>query len=757
MQRFVRFVRLVRRTEAPARSQRRPALARRAAAGLTAAAGIAALAACGGGSSSTSSSTSAQCQASAASSAVISLSMSLPSTSALRMLRALPADFALARAFASVSLPATTTSPTSSIQTFTPQQIRNAYAEQPLPISWNALSAAQQAQMGAGQTVYIVTPYDDPELAAELAAFSGSFGLPSCTTVSIATSAALPLAAASASAGCTLSVVYTDSAGAMSSTVPSYNSYWAGQTAMQAEWAHATAPLARLIVVETPGSPSTLIAAVSLVDTLGAGVVSMDWGWTEVAGQSDSMFSTPDMSYVSGTANAGGGTQPVWPAVVPQVLAVGGTSLISYASAPRDEIAWTDTGSGTSQYTALPSYQSVVSGLGSYRSVADVSMDADSNTGQYYQTISPSAPSTANFYAGGGTALPTAEWAGVIAVADALRAYNGESPLGSVPPWLYPMLGNASQYAQAFNDIIAGSNGSCSSCAAATGYDQATGLGTPKVAGLLGLLTAGTGVSPPQLSSPSITSSSTRTLQFSLGATSTGSVSWALINAPVGMDINASSGTLTWYQPVAGSYAPVAIAADTTTGLVNGTTLSLTILPAASAPTVQAVTLSAAPGQTLSYGLQTTAPNQDALQYALSGAPSGMTVSSTGLLSWPAPVAGSYAVTATVTDSVTGLTASATITVQVSTTPGPVLTGASLSTTAGTALSGVVAVLSDSGATQARISIQGAATGMSFQVSGQDLVLSWPQPSCGVYDLTITATDSTGLSTQTQVAVQATG
>ncbi len=733
--------------------------ARRAAARLGSIAALAALAACGGGSSSTSTSATALCQAGAATGTVISLSMSLPAASVLHMLSeasVAPAAFSLARAFAALSLPASTSSPTSSVANYTPQQIRDAYGLTPLPTVWTSLSSAQQAQLGAGQTLYIVDPYDDSELSAELAAFDSQYNLPSCAAMAISTSASLPLAGASASAGCTLSMVYTTSAGAMSANAPSYDSYWAGQTAIQAEWAHAIAPLARLIVVETPGPTSTLGPAVSLVDSMGAGVVSMAWGWTETAGQSDSMFTTADMSYVSGTGTGGAG-QVQWPAVAPQVLAVGGTSLISYASAPRDEVAWTSTGSGSSLYTALPSYQSGVSGLGAYRSVADVAMDADGNTGQIYFAISPSTPGTSTGYVASGTGIGSAEWAGLIAVADALRAFNGEGPLGSVPPWLYPLLSNPTQYALAFHDIIAGNDGSCTGCSAATGYDQPTGLGTPKMAGLLAYLTAGTGITPPKVGAVGITSASNKTLQFSLAATSSSPVSWSLADEPSGMTVGASSGTVTWYQPVLGSYSVEAIAADPTTGLVGSATAALSIVQAASAPTVQAATLSATPGQALYYGLQTTAPNQDALGYALSGAPSGMALSSSGMLSWAAPAAGTYTPTVTVTDAVTGLSASAVITVKASATAGPVLTGASLSTTAGTALSGVIAVLSDSGATQAQISIQGAATGMSFQVSGQELLLSWPQPSCGVYNLSITATDSAGLSTQTQVSVQATG
>ena len=55
--------------------------------------------------------------------------------------------------------------------------------------------------------------------------------------------------------------------------------------------------------------------------------------------------------------------------------------------------------------------------------------------------------------------------------------------------------------------------------------------------------------------------------------------------------------------------------------------------------------------------------DKDSLAYSLSGAPAGMTISSTGLISWASCVAGTYAITATATDSGPGsLTVSKTFT-----------------------------------------------------------------------------------------------
>ncbi len=104
----------------------------------------------------------------------------------------------------------------SMVATYAPAQIRAAYGLPALPAKGATLTAAQAAQLGAGQTIYIVNAMHNPNVIAELAAFNAKFGLPACTTKPIALTSALPLPKASANA-CELSVVYTDPAGAMPS------------------------------------------------------------------------------------------------------------------------------------------------------------------------------------------------------------------------------------------------------------------------------------------------------------------------------------------------------------------------------------------------------------------------------------------------------------------------------------------------------------------------------------------------------------
>ncbi|KHA75690.1 peptidase S53, partial [Janthinobacterium lividum] len=236
------------------------------------------------------------------------------------------------------------------VATYSPAQIRAAYDLPALPAAGTALTPAQAAQLGAGQTIYIVDAMHNPNAAAELAIFNQKFGLPGCTTKAIATNATLPLPPAPAS-GCEFSVVYNTPSSTMTATAPAYNSGWAMEIALDVQWAHATAPLARIVLIEAPdASINSLLGAVRLANLMGPGVVSMSFGaaegnWTASV---DSAFTGKNMSYLAATGDSGSGVS--WPSVSSNVLAVGGTTLSYSGSGVRSETAWSGTGGGISAY-----------------------------------------------------------------------------------------------------------------------------------------------------------------------------------------------------------------------------------------------------------------------------------------------------------------------------------------------------------------------------------------------------------------------
>jgi len=636
------------------------------------------------------------------------------------------------------------------VATYTPAQIRAAYGFPALPAG--IMTATQAAQLGAGQTIYIVDAMHDPNAAAELAAFNQKFGLPGCTTRMQGPGAALPLAAASPSA-CELVLVYTTSAGAVTASAPAFDAGWATEIALDLQWAHASAPLARLVLIEVPdASVNSLLSGIRLANAMGPGIVSMSFGgaegnWTASA---DSVFGGAGMSYLAATGDNGAGVS--WPAVSDKVVAVGGTSLSYSGSGVRSETGWSGTGGGTSAWVNAPAYQaSNVPNLGApaRRTVADVAFNADPGTGQYVAVMQPGS-STVSWISAGGTSLATPQWAGILAVANARRAQAAKAALGHPHAMLYGQIGTVpTLYASAFSDIAKGQNGSCSACVARTGYDILSGLGTPNVGSLLDLMAGNTAPTPAPAPAPIVTAAridgvANTALAFTISASGANPLSLALSGAPAGMLLGAN-GTVSWAAPVAGSYAVLATATDSKTGLKGSATYTVVIaappLPPV-APVVTAATVQGKPGTPLSYQVAVQAANT--VSYTLATAPAGMTISAAGVLAWPAPLAGSYAVTVTAKDGKTGLSGKGVITVKI-VAAGPSLTIGGFSGTAGKTLTGTV-LITDPGATSLSISLSGAPLGMVFGLSGTTLTASWPAPVAGSYSIKVKVTDNAGLS-----------
>lgn len=637
------------------------------------------------------------------------------------------------------------------IATYTPAQIRAAYGMPALPASLATMSATQAAQLGAGQTIYIVNAYHNPNVAAELAAFNQKFGLPACTTRAIAVNASLPLPGPSARA-CDLSVVYSTPAGAMTTVAPAYDAGWATEIALDVQWAHATAPLARIVVIEAPNaSVSSLVGAIRLANAMGPGVVSMSFGaiegsWTASV---DSVFTAPRMTYLAATGDSGAAV--AWPSVSPNVVAVGGTSLTAVGVRSRTESAWSGAGGGISAYTAVPSYQSApVPGLNvaTRRVVADVAFNADPATGQYLAVIKPGS-TTVNWMSSGGTSIAAPQWAGLMAIANAVRAQAGRLPIGSPHSVLYGQIGAVpGAYASAFADITAGSNGTCAPCIAKAGYDVPTGLGTPRATGLLSAL-AGSSLPPqaPVVTPAGISGTAGTALSFTVSVSAANPVSYTLSGAPSGMSISAA-GVVTWATPVAGSYPVTVTARDTVTQLTGQGLYTVTVA-AAVPPTVNPATINGRPGVPLSFAASVTGSNP--VTYTLSGAPGGMSISAAGVVSWASPVLGTYTVTVTARDTRTNLSGQGVYTVKI-VQAGPVITAAPISGVSGRTLTGTITI-TDATATAIYVSIGGVPLGMRFSVNGSSILVNWPNPVVGSYRLTVTAVDSAGLRAQAAVPV----
>lgn len=209
-------------------------------------------------------------------------------------------------------------------------------------------------------TVAIVDAYNNPNLASNLATYRSQWGLPACTTGS----------------GCLKIVNQTGG-----TRLPSRNAGWGLEESLDLDMVSAICQNCHILLVEasTP-SNGNLGTAVNTAVRLGAVAVSNSYGENEFSGENSSCSSYYQHNYVAVTASTGdSGPGVSYPAVCSTVTGVGGTTLNPDGS----ETDWADAGGGCSSYVARPSWESSsVTGCGN-RAVADVSADADPNTGVY--------------------------------------------------------------------------------------------------------------------------------------------------------------------------------------------------------------------------------------------------------------------------------------------------------------------------------------------------------------------------------------
>jgi subtilase family serine protease len=360
-----------------------------------------------------------------------------------------------------ISRSAAITDPT--IVGYTPSQISSAYGFNQIS-SFSTQSGSEPAN-GSGQTIAIVDAYNDPNIASDLAVFDSTFGIAAPPSFKIVSETG-------------------------SSKLPATNPGWDTEISLDVEWAHAIAPGANILLVETTSDRwSDLIAGVDYAkNQAGVSVVSMSWDVPEyrVEAATDSTFTTAANHPVTFVAAAGDyGSPPLYPSTSPNVLSVGGTTLNLSGSSYSSETAWSDGGGGVSMIEKEPAFQDGAQNSG-YRSAPDVAYDADPNTGfAVYDTIDDRYGTGWQEIAGTSAGAP--QWAALIAIADEGLSAAGKPALAQAQQRLYSLPANA------FHDITSGSNGTYS---AGVGYDAVTGLGTPVANVLVSDLVNGTTGSP---------------------------------------------------------------------------------------------------------------------------------------------------------------------------------------------------------------------------------------------------------------------
>ncbi|HLH47679.1 MAG TPA: putative Ig domain-containing protein, partial [Acidimicrobiales bacterium] len=364
-----------------------------------------------------------------------------------------------------------------------------------------------------------------------------------------------------------------------------------GEAALDIEDVIGLAPDATIDVYQAPNTDTGLIDDyTAIVDNDSAQVVSTSWGLCEtessasIISQEATLFQQAAAQGQSVFAAAGDdgsedcGTSALSvddPASQPYVTGVGGTSLTKLGPPPT-ETTWNDSsvetgagGGGISADHTMPSYQadaaaslhvinSHSSGTpcgaasGTYcREVPDVSADADPYTGYviYWD---------GGWTSIGGTSAAAPTWASFAALTDASSACSG-ARIGFANPTLYQA---GSDYSADFQDVTSGNNDYTPTgykgglYPAASGYDMASGLGSPDAANLGPALcrvaAAGQVVSVTDPGDRTSESGTTVDLPIQARDTDGYTMTYAATGLPAGLSINSVTGVISGKPTTAG-------------------------------------------------------------------------------------------------------------------------------------------------------------------------------------------------------------
>jgi subtilase family serine protease len=387
---------------------------------------------------------------------------------------------------------------------YDPYQMRTAYGLDKLIAS---------GYDGAGHTIVIVDAFQSPTLAHDLGTFTLFYGLPAANLTQIAPDGLTPFDPTNAS---------------MVS--------WASEITLDVEWAHATAPAANIVLVlaKSNQDEDILNALKYAVDHNLGDVISMSFGENEscvdpllLSGYHDvfadatrksiTLFaSSGDQGAAQQTCNGESWIRAVSsPASDALVSGVGGTELHAArycltalgcdpaANPPtgtyQSEIVWSEfgseaTGGGVSVLFDEPPYQkSAVKSEA--RGVPDVSYNAAILHGVLVYWSGANPATDAGFYLFGGTSAGSPPWAGITVIANQVAGHR----LGFLNKAFYQIRQTPPNYGPSFHDITSGNNSVIETDAdgndvviagfvAGTAWDATTGVGSPKVDGIVGRL-----------------------------------------------------------------------------------------------------------------------------------------------------------------------------------------------------------------------------------------------------------------------------
>lgn len=339
-----------------------------------------------------------------------------------------------------------------------------------------------------------------------------------------------------------------------------------------------------------------------------------------------------------------------YPAEDGHVTTVGGTDLTtkSAGGAWDSGVVWPETGGGISpDDIPIPSWQqTAAAGCKSCSTVYRNGPDVAANANYTFYVCADQTACTANQY--GGTSFAAPMWAGYLALINEQSEANGDGLVGFINPALYS-IGESGAYSTDFHDITSGTN----YFTATTGYDLATGWGSPNGTALI---TSLAGASTPSFSlsaSPTSLSlapggSGSSTISFTGSGGFSGTVSLGATTSSADLTVGFSStqisGTETSAMTVSvaagtpsGQYTVTVKGSSTTTSgtITSSTTVTVNVATPSFTLSASPTSLSLAPGGSGNSGISFTPSGGFSGTISLTATPSspdlGVQLSSTSI------------------------------------------------------------------------------------------------------------------------------
>jgi len=527
------------------------------------------------------------------------------------------------------------------------------------------------------------------------------------------------------------------------------------------------APGLSSLVVYVGSTDSAIFNAMATAHPLNA-QLSSSWTWSPADPSTDEPYfqefaaQGQNLFQAAGDSGAWTKSSSIWPADDPYLTSVGGTDLntSSAGGAWSSETVWVDGGGGISPNSlAIPSWQkATAAGCSNCSQTLRNAPDVSANANFTFYVCADQVGCTANEY--GGTSFAAPMWAGYLALANQQAVANSGKTLGFINPTLYS-IGLGSSYDADFHDITSGSNG----YSATTGYDLATGWGSPNGAALISALSGSSSTPGFSLaSSPaSVSVAQGNSGKSTITSTVTGgfdsAISLSASGQPSGVTVGfnptsiTGAGTSTMTMTV-GSSTAIGTYAITVTGTAGSTTETTTVSLTVTVPpnfslSASPASVSVAQGNSGKSTITSTVTGgfNSAISLSPSGQPSGVTVgfnptSITGAgTSTMTMTVGSSTATGTYIITVTGTSGSTTNTTTVSLTvtvaPNFTINASPTSITVARGTSGNSTITTTiSGGFSSAIGLSASGGGSSVTVSFSPK--SIPAPGSGTSTMTVT-------------------